>query len=172
MTKLSVSGAFESSVVVWGGRNDNPSTEKIINSFPVAPVLMWTDTTRSIDVSSAPLKSDDYDKVFIILDGTWQEAEKMYRKGPSILRRLEKLHLSSVGSTDKDLISSSRYVLRRDFGYRHKYGTDDGCSLLCTAESCAGILRGAGLLSVEEELLRSLVAFQSCAGAPVKSSRK
>lgn len=90
---------------------------------------------------------------FILLDGTWQEARAIYRKGPARLRALQRLALAPA--------RPSRYVLRRDRGWRSRFGGGDGAELLCTAECAAELLEGvAGDTAGGETLRRLLGEFQ------------
>ncbi|EPJ49267.1 MAG: hypothetical protein OFPI_25720 [Osedax symbiont Rs2] len=70
---------------------------------------------------------------FIILDGTWQQARKIYNKSP-YLKNLHKLHLVTQ--------TQSRYTLRRN----------QKSSGLCTAESVIELLKLKGCFNCAEDL--------------------
>mmetsp|Transcript_21364 Transcript_21364/g.65036 ORF Transcript_21364/g.65036 Transcript_21364/m.65036 type:complete len:293 (+) Transcript_21364:240-1118(+) len=92
---------------------------------------------------------------YVLLDGTWQEARAIYRKGPSALRRAQRLALAPNWP--------SRYTLRRDRGWRSRFsGSDDsGDGLLCTAECVAVLLENViGDVHGAKLLLELLVEFQ------------
>jgi len=77
---------------------------------------------------------------YIILDSTWQEAQKMYNHSP-YLKRLKKVHLNSG--------NASIYTLRRN---QKEMG-------LCTAECVVEVLNSNGYLQQGRELLVHLKAF-------------
>lgn len=144
---------FESSIICWSGRNDNNIIEQRIKSFTSTPILLWTEGTNnftSIDVNS---NNVDHGKVYIVIDGTWQEAERIYRKGPAVLRYLPKLFISPT--------SPSRYRLRKNFGYIDKYSRDKDSNLLCTAEICADILQKEGIIGASQRILEALDNLQN-----------
>ena len=70
---------------------------------------------------------------FIVLDGTWQQARKIYNKSP-YLKNLQRLHLTSI--------TQSRYSLRRN----------QKSSGLCTAESVIELLKLKGCFNSAESL--------------------
>ena len=78
--------------------------------------------------------------LFLLLDGTWQQARKIYRQSPY----LHQLPLHSL-QTDK----KSLYTLRRN-------QQDQG---LCTAEVVATILEQEGYEEEGESITRKLVSF-------------
>lgn len=69
-----------------------------------------------------PLKECEH---FVLLDGTWQEARKMYNRSP---------YLHPVGRVSLNVTEASRYTLRRN----QRQGG------LCTAECVIEILRRKG----------------------------
>ena len=88
----------------WAGRGDNDRIERQLETL-TAPVLLWTgagDNTADTDDAAAV---DDGPHDYIVLDGTWQEAKSIYRKGPDCLRACPRAAL--VGGP-------SSYVLRGD----------------------------------------------------------
>ena len=124
---------------VWSGRADSDSVARRIQELPRRPKLLWTDahvtSTASAEGNHAEEEEEAEAPAFVLLDGTWQEARAMFRKGPPMLRELPRVALrgSSVSST---------YALRGDFGWRSRFGgaADDGSALLCTAETAASLL--------------------------------
>jgi DTW domain-containing protein YfiP len=131
------------STITWGGRDDNDRVERELRSLSDGgdAVLLWIDRH-----GSAPPPLVDRDPLYVVIDATWQEAQKIFRKGPSILRQLPRLSLNLEGE--------SKYLLRRDYGYKKKFGEDN--KLLCTAEVCASILRKEGFVEESKMLLTKL----------------
>jgi DTW domain-containing protein YfiP len=144
---------FESSIICWSGRDDNVIIEQRIKSFSNLPILLWTQGTKNITAVNDN-SNLEHENVYIVIDGTWQEAERIYRKGPELLRNLPKLFITPS--------SPSRYKLRRNFGYVNKYSSDNEVkSLLCTAEICATILQREGLIHSSQRILDALDNLQS-----------
>ncbi len=79
-------------------------------------------------------------RTYVLLDGTWQQARKMYRKSPY----LHQLPLLSV-NVNRDSV----YTLRRN---QQEKG-------LCTAEVAACILEQEGLQDESDALMNKLIAF-------------
>jgi DTW domain-containing protein YfiP/predicted N-acetyltransferase YhbS len=97
-------------------------------------------------------RSDLLPPTYILLDGTWQEARAMYRKGPARLREVRRLALAPT--------RPSIYVLRRDRGWRSRFGgVGGGCGgeLLCTAECAAELLEAVAADTVGGGTLRRLL---------------
>ena len=90
------------------------------------------------------------------IDGTWQEARKIFRKGPPVLRALPRIALRPK--------AASTYTLRGNFGWRRRFSAlehDDGERLLCTAEAAAELLNEiVGDSGGGEELRGVLAQFQ------------
>jgi DTW domain-containing protein len=139
------------SLLIWNGRNDTSMVESAICELRDAkftPILVWPDDGS---LSPAP-ESIEYDaRSYIILDGTWQQAQDMFRKGPASLRSLPRLSLSPT--------ATSSYRLRGDFGYKERFGASRG--LLCTAEAAAGLLTHAGAVDLAAAVLAALDSFQA-----------
>lgn len=162
---------------VWSGRKDNIDiahkldelldkhnhTNNDTNIF-----LVWTGGSTSIDGMM-----DDYgnggcknqtriSNTFIILDGTWKEAQIMFRKMP-FLQSLQRLSLNGVSTT---------YTIRSDYtNWRKKNARgmtlsdedvliNNDLHLLCTAETCAVILRRFGYEDNCNNILSRLDQFQ------------
>eukprot|EP00956_Cyclotella_meneghiniana_P005506 scaffold7035_cov68-Cyclotella_meneghiniana.AAC.2 len=119
--------------LVWAGRNDTAAIEKNINELMrhSSVYLLWTGQNSNESKSDIDLKA-----VYIILDGTWQQAQNMYRKIP-MLWNLPRLSLAG---------HRSKYTLRKDYtGWRGKFSASDGSGdLLCTAEVMAALLDRRG----------------------------
>lgn len=81
--------------------------------------------------TSPPAAEGDY----IILDGTWQEALQIFRKGPDCLRACPRAALAA---------GPSRYILRADYGWRERFGASGDAEPLCTAEAAASLLEQRG----------------------------
>lgn len=105
----------------------------------------------------------------VILDGTWQEAKSIFRKGPEALRLMPRLTLAAKS----DRAPSSTYRLRGDYGWRRRFGErggggtssacgehEGGAELMCTAEAAAAVLAMAGDVEGESKVLAVLERFQ------------
>ena len=88
--------------------------------------------------------SDDISRfdTFIILDGTWQEARKMYNRSP---------YLHSLIHYSLDITTPSRYLLRRN---QKSIG-------LCTAEVAIALLQKQGQLEQASQLEQRFLDFNS-----------
>ncbi len=95
---------------------------------------------------------------YIVIDGTWQQAKKIYRK----IRALWALPRVSFQGND---VPSSKYYLRGDYsGWRERFSSnskEDGNDLLCTAEVAAAVLDKCGDKSCGNLIRSRLDAFQS-----------
>lgn len=142
---------------IWSGRGDSDSISRRIQDLDARPKLLWTDahltSTASADASRA-LAEEKEEAAFVLLDGTWQEARAMFRKGPSVLRELPRVALR--GSP------ASTYALRGDFGWKNRFGgaSDDGSALLCTAETAASLLDLLGDTTGGDRVRKALDDFQ------------
>jgi DTW domain-containing protein len=96
-------------------------------------------------LGSGNLGSDNPPEGLILLDATWQEAQKMYNQSP-YLHGLAKVLIEQRGS--------SVYRLRRN---QKDYG-------LCTAECVSALLTQLGLTDDAEALLQSLELMQQGLG--------
>lgn len=114
----------------WSGRADNEHIQKMLSDLPSTPILLWA---KKADKSYRMVASGEhFTPIYIILDGTWQEAQSMFRKIPS-LWQLPRLSLSSS--------TRSSYVLRHDYtGWKQRFSSQGGEDLLCTAEVIAALL--------------------------------
>ena len=136
----------------WSGRADNARLEERLMRLP-SPALLWTDGAAA---TSAPNDEGGGPRTFVIIDGTWQEARKIFRKGPPVLRALPRIALRPK--------AASTYTLRGNFGWRRRFSAlehDDGERLLCTAEAAAELLDEiVGDSGGGEELRGVLAQFQ------------
>jgi DTW domain-containing protein YfiP len=83
---------------------------------------------------------------FILIDGTWHEARKIYQRSPYLIKTRR------IGLTPTGI---SRYNLRKN--------QKNAC--LCTAECVIEILRGIGDDEVADRLEEGFMAFISQSGA-------
>ena len=161
----------------WSGRADNEQLQQQLQTLP-RPALLWNAASRSDGCaaaddgasSDAPDLADADDSLarasragssepdalpcdYIIIDGTWQEALKIFRRGPEELQRLPRTALEGGRST---------YQLRADFGWRERFGARGNAEPLCTAECAASLLEQRGADAVGGERLRRLLGeFQA-----------
>jgi DTW domain-containing protein YfiP/predicted GNAT family N-acyltransferase len=116
---------------MWSGRNDSTTIGKQIQQLAANSrvFLLWTGQNSD----TATPKDTDLDASYIILDGTWQQAQSIYRR----IESLWKLPRISLIDTQR-----SKYILRKDYtGWREKFSSnEDGGDLLCTAEVMAAVL--------------------------------
>ena len=145
----------------WSGSNDNERISQAIESSK-QPLLIWTEAPI---IDSSTNTRISHDNTYIILDGTWQEAQKIFRRGPDILRKIPRISLKSS--------FSSRYRLRSNFGFIQRFGnkttnhtnrpgevTTEN-NLLCTAEVCAALLLLHGDEMGAQTVLNNLETFQN-----------
>ena len=125
--------------------------------------LLWTgggDASTNNDVMSSERNSCEskVGESYIILDGTWQQAKKIYRK----TRALWALPRVSFQGND---VPTSKYYLRGDYsGWRERFSSnneEDGNDLLCTAEVAAAVMDKCGDISCGNLIRSRLDAFQS-----------
>ena len=83
---------------------------------------------------------------FILIDGTWHEARKIYQRSPYLMK-VRRIGLTPTGV--------SRYNLRKNQKY----------ACLCTAECVIEILRSIGDEALADRLEESFLAFISQSGA-------
>lgn len=138
----------------WSGRADSESVARRIQELP-RPKLLWTDAHVAPTASAEGNDAEEADEAaFVLLDGTWQEARAIFRKGPSVLRELPRVALRGG--------SASTYALRGDFGWKSRFGgaADDGGALLCTAETAASLLDARGDTAGGDRVRVALDDFQ------------
>ena len=139
----------------WAGRADNDAIERQVAQLD-RPTLLWTSSNS--DAAAAPTDeaaaTPTADADYIIIDATWQEARKMFRK-LECLQTLPRVAIDSGGP--------SSYKLRADFGWRERFGfSADAPEPLCTAEAAAGILEQQGGDAAGGARVRELLdAFQT-----------
>lgn len=114
------------SVIKWKRKEPHQILEKELN--PNNTILVYPSDTE-------PGYSGDLSEIenFILLDGTWQEAKKMYNRSPYLKRFKHYSFPSDI---------KSNYILRRnqkDFG-------------LCTVESVIELCRLKGDIYMEDKL--------------------
>jgi DTW domain-containing protein YfiP len=120
---------------VWSGRNDTGMIERQIRDLAsnFRLFLLWTGGSSNEEETKLNIESQT-GSVYIILDGTWQQAQTMFRKIP-ILWNLPRISFCDI--------PSSKYILRKDYtGWRERFSarSDAGGDLLCTAEVMAAVL--------------------------------
>jgi len=89
---------------------------------------------------SEVLNDDSHFESYIILDGTWQQAQKMYNQSP-YLKALKKVHINPT--------QASIFSLRRN----------QKSSGLCTAECAVALLEHQGLSDQAQQLQNTLIKF-------------
>jgi DTW domain-containing protein YfiP len=134
---------------VWSGRADNDAIQLVLNEYQDANVvLLWTGGEANLPtVPSGTLTTH-----FLLLDGTWQEAQRMFRKIPQ-LRDLQRLSLQAS--------APSVYFLRQNFGWRERFSHNEDQTLLCTAEVGAELLQRLGNEPGATQVRNRLIDFQA-----------
>ncbi|WP_133407924.1 DTW domain-containing protein [Parashewanella tropica] len=122
----------KASVVVW--ERTNPD-HKVLQHIEKGTAALLYPTEDSQVVS----KESDFE-TYIVLDGTWQEAQKMYNKSP-YLKALPKVKIETS--------AQSIYQLRRN---QRQNG-------LCTAESVIELLKAKGSSTAADQLQSKLIEF-------------
>lgn len=124
-------------VVIWERKNPNAKIIEEIQKAKVA-LLYPTDDSKLISLES------DFES-YIVIDGTWQEAQKIYNQSP-YLKALPKVKIET--STE------SIYSLRRN----------QRANCLCTAECVIELLNAKGFTKIADELQLKLIEFIAGAG--------
>ena len=93
---------------------------------------------------SQPISKSDVYQYYIIIDGTWQEAQKMYNRSP-YLHDLPRVKIQSD--------TPSAYHLRRN--------QRPGC--LCTVECAIEVIRATGFDDYADDLQSRFISYLSLA---------
>ncbi|MCQ3830994.1 DTW domain-containing protein [Microbulbifer elongatus] len=107
--------------IVWKRSEPSPELLRLINREEVALLYPVSETRSEVSEVASVVEVQN----FILLDGTWQEARKMYNRSP---------YLHPLPRVDLNIRHASRFNLRRN--------QRDGC--LCTAETVIEVLRAKG----------------------------
>ena len=105
---------------------------KLIQSEAYDIFLLFPEINQSMDVSRVKLSASTKKKAFILIDGTWKEAEKMLRLSP---------YLSKLQKVSFDHQVTSAYNFRR--------GATD--QQLCTYEAAIEVLHGLGEVALAQK---------------------
>ena len=170
----------------WSGRADNADVERRLSRLE-RPALLWTDgrtdgpSAHEEHEESGAGDGEASGASYVLLDGTWQEARTLFRKGPAALRALPRVALRTS--------TPSTYFLRGDYGWRARFrgtaasaadeptekrgagGGGGGAKksssesasepqLLCTAEAGAAILEQTGRRAAAQRVRALLGSFQ------------
>lgn len=122
----------------WDRMNPPAGLVEEIEAGGVALVYPGSEDENNEDLSDI--------KQFILIDGTWHEARKIYQRSP-YLRQVRRVCLKPVGK--------SQYNLRKN--------QKEAC--LCTAECVIEILRNTGMHEQAERLQERFLSFIRPAGA-------
>ncbi|SBS24706.1 DTW domain protein [Marinomonas aquimarina] len=124
------------SVIIW--QRTEPATDLL--NLPVDKTLVIYPSIEDTGTESvSPTLDVESAEHFIILDGTWQQARKMYNRSP-YLHPFQTYEIRG---------QSSQYLRRRN---QQKSG-------LCTAESAIYLLRQQGLKREAQQLEEAFLAF-------------
>jgi DTW domain-containing protein len=134
--------------IVWSGRADNDAVQMVLNEYQSDKiVLLWTGSEMSVPPASPGSGATH----FLLVDGTWQEAQSMFRKIPQ-LQGLQRLSLRAS--------APSMYTLRQNFGWKERFSDNCDSALLCTAEVGAELLHNCGNENGAALVRSRLVDFQ------------
>eukprot|EP00986_Skeletonema_menzelii_P008879 scaffold3880_cov145-Skeletonema_menzelii.AAC.3 len=108
------------SISTWTGTNDIALIEdqirRLFQDENRTVYLLWTGGAGATTATTTSSSSEESAESYIIIDGTWQQAKKIYRK-VSILWSLPRISFHG-----KD-VPHSKYVLRGDYsGWRDRFG--------------------------------------------------
>lgn len=122
----------------WQRLQAAPELVAKMSSQAVTPFILYpSDESISVDKAQKIARRADREPLFIVLDGTWQEAQKIQRKT---------VWLSEVQHVHLNVDQASKYTLRRNQQPGH----------LCTLEVGAMLLNELGFAPQSEELIEFL----------------
>ena len=119
-------------VVVWDRVAPDPDLIRIIDEGSIALLYPSADSQLVSEVSNI--------ENYIIIDGTWQEAQKIYNRSP---------YLKGLSAVKIPENRSSVYNLRRN--------QREGC--LCTAECAIEILNAGGFSKLANDLQSAFLRY-------------
>lgn len=122
--------------IVWERPNPDPRLEQLAQDPGCA--LLYPASEFPEDYVE-PVKMEDIEH-FVLLDGTWQQARKMYNQSP---------YLQAMAKVSIDADHESQFTLRRN---QRKGG-------LCTAECVVEVLKGKGCMDQAEQLQGDFAEF-------------
>eukprot|EP00984_Skeletonema_dohrnii_P015260 scaffold6552_cov126-Skeletonema_dohrnii-CCMP3373.AAC.1 len=160
----------------WRGTNDiamiDEQIMRLLKDDDRTVHLLWTGGTAAATANAIMTNRTNSEEkakaaeTFIIIDGTWQQARKIYRKVP-VLWSLPRISFNGTN------VPPSTYVLRGDYsGWRERFssgtatnngggGSNGGNDLLCTAEVAAAVMDRCGDGDCANVIRRRLDVFQS-----------
>ena len=127
-------------VVDWSRTAPSKQLLELIQSECWQAYLLMPEEFAIYQENVESLEAAPAKKLFILLDATWQQARKMYRKSS---------YLHSLPLMSLDDIPVSRYTLRRNQQDGH----------LCTAEVAAEILKAEAMYGESRDLHRVVSDF-------------
>lgn len=137
--------AADSYAYVWDRTNPDPALLQLLQQPEYAPVVVFPHEYAAAErcISSVPLEVQTGSKkpLFIMLDGTWREAKKMFSKSPY----LDGFPVLGINPT-----VASGYVLR-EAAHLHQ---------LCTAEVGIEVLQLAGDHQASKDLADYFLHFR------------
>jgi DTW domain-containing protein YfiP len=119
-------------VLIWQRKVLEPALKEVIEAGNTALLYPGDDSQDCVQACTF----DNY----ILLDGTWQEAQKMYNKSP-YLKNLPKVKINST--------QASRYTMRRN----------QKAQGLCTAECVIELLKSTKETALAEKLTDEFELF-------------
>lgn len=126
----------------WSRKKVDPALLNMLNDPTMQPYVVFPTSYTSPDRLNHELPKIESAKtpLFIMLDGTWPEARKMFRKSPY----LDPLPVFSVNMEKTD------YILRNSY-HAEQY---------CTAEVAVALLQLAGDIQASKGLLQHFLFFR------------
>ncbi|MBC8210270.1 MAG: DTW domain-containing protein [Gammaproteobacteria bacterium] len=129
--------ADKAEVIVWHRKNPSP---RLLDYIAQGSTALLYPSNESLLIS----QSDDYQR-YIIIDGTWQEAQKIFNRSP---------YLHDLPGVKIQLDGASAYNLRRN----------QRPDCLCTAECAIEALKARGLDDYACDLQSSFISYLSPGG--------
>ena len=106
----------------WHSCDDNERIGELLGSL-ASPALLWAAEGKV--ATSTPQAAELVAPTYVLLDGTWQEAEEVFSRGPPCLRAMARLTLPAAPSA---------FWLRSPFAGKARFGEagSDGQGLVCS----------------------------------------
>jgi DTW domain-containing protein YfiP len=124
-------------VVVWDRVAPDPELLRIIGEGSIALLYPSYDSQLVSEAS-------DYEN-YIIIDGTWQEAQKIYNRSPYL-----------------EGLPAFKILPNRPSAYSLRRNQREGC--LCTAESAIEILKAKGFSMMADDLQSTFLTYIASQG--------
>ena len=133
----------ETQAFLWSRTSPDPRLLAALQTTDYQPYLVFlADDARDTRQAVHCVATDAKPPLFVLLDGTWPEARKMFRKSP---------YLNALPLLSLEVNSPSRY---------HALREASGAGQHCTAEIAAALLRQSGDEAAAEALAAHFERFR------------